>query len=167
MALLCLTATMAFAVLNIPTDSPPPPMKEVWIPGGEFTMGDEESADARPLHTVYVDGFWMDETEVTNEQFAWFIKQTGYADHCRADAAAPRTIPMRRSDRLVAGSGVFNPAQCPPGKGVFGLRQLVGVSRGSKLASSGRTGQRLARPREISRRTYRLGRRTSVCPLGG
>ena len=31
-----------------------------------------------PIHRVYVDGFWMDATEVTNEQFEKFVKATGY-----------------------------------------------------------------------------------------
>src|SRR5579863_4838677 len=56
-------------------------MRMVWIPGGEFSMGafdpDREAdagladptADAQPVHRVYVDGFWMDSTEVTNEAF--------------------------------------------------------------------------------------------------
>ena len=34
--------------------------------------------DTRPIHRVYVDAFWMDATEVTNEQFARFAKATGY-----------------------------------------------------------------------------------------
>jgi formylglycine-generating enzyme required for sulfatase activity len=34
--------------------------------------------DAAHVHKVYVDGFWMDRTEVTNEQFARFVKATGY-----------------------------------------------------------------------------------------
>src|SRR5437016_4452096 len=65
------------------------PSGMVWIPGGEFTMGSEDPRscpcggpdampDARPLHQVYVDGFWMDATEVTNEQFEEFAKATGY-----------------------------------------------------------------------------------------
>ena len=53
----------------------------VWIPGGKFTMG-SESADARPVegpeHEVTIDGFWMDETEVTNAQFREFVDATGY-----------------------------------------------------------------------------------------
>ena len=53
-------------------------MKEVCDSGGEFTMGDEAFADAKPLHKVSVEGFWMDETEVTNEQFAEFVRQTDY-----------------------------------------------------------------------------------------
>src|SRR3954469_22361965 len=45
----------------------------VWIPAGEFTMGtDDPSAYApeHPAHRVRVSGFWMDETDVTNAQFA-------------------------------------------------------------------------------------------------
>src|SRR6476619_682090 len=61
----------------------------VWIPGGEFSMGGvnpvgmkdgghEQMNDARPVHRVYVDGFYMDATEVTNAEFAKFVKATGY-----------------------------------------------------------------------------------------
>jgi formylglycine-generating enzyme required for sulfatase activity len=50
----------------------------VWVPGGTFWMGDEKFPDAQPVHKVYVDGFWMDRTEVTNAQFARFGKATGY-----------------------------------------------------------------------------------------
>ncbi|MBI2806935.1 MAG: formylglycine-generating enzyme family protein [Planctomycetes bacterium] len=52
----------------------------VWVPGGEFYMGfdHEEFLDANEIHLVYVDGFWMDRHEVTNEQFAKFIAATGY-----------------------------------------------------------------------------------------
>src|ERR1043166_7499186 len=52
------------------------PQGMVWIPGGEFSMGSGDAAelcgtnepvlDAQPVHRVYVDGFWMDATEVTN-----------------------------------------------------------------------------------------------------
>jgi sulfatase modifying factor 1 len=61
------------------------PAGMVWIPGGEFYMGteavdykNEPFTDAQPVHRVYVDGFWMDQTEVTNAQFAAFVKATGY-----------------------------------------------------------------------------------------
>ncbi|MBM4068481.1 MAG: formylglycine-generating enzyme family protein [Planctomycetes bacterium] len=50
----------------------------VWVPGGTFWMGSDEFGDARPVHKAYVDGFWMDRTEVTNAQFARFIEATGY-----------------------------------------------------------------------------------------
>src|SRR5215212_9667537 len=71
--------------------SPPAPAPEgmAWIPGGEFSMGANDppdmdevgmkaTADARPIHRVYVDGFYMERTDVTNAQFAAFVKATGY-----------------------------------------------------------------------------------------
>ena len=38
----------------------------------------ERMEDARPVHRVRVNGFYMDTTEVTNEQFAAFVRATGY-----------------------------------------------------------------------------------------
>jgi formylglycine-generating enzyme required for sulfatase activity len=59
----------------------------VWIPGGEFSMGAQDppdmnevgmqaARDSRPIHRVYVDAFWMDKTDVTNEEFARFVQAT-------------------------------------------------------------------------------------------
>src|ERR1700758_3203367 len=64
---------------NPPPQEPPDGM--IWIPGGEFSMGAQDppdmnpvgmnaTEDSRPVHRVYVDGFWMDQTDVTNKQFA-------------------------------------------------------------------------------------------------
>ena len=40
------------------------------IPAGSFTMGSVHGDDdAKPTHKVFVDSFWMDRTEVTQEQF--------------------------------------------------------------------------------------------------
>jgi len=46
----------------------------VWIPAGEYKMGaspgDASAAyDEHPAHSVQVDGFWIDRTEVTNDQY--------------------------------------------------------------------------------------------------
>ena len=58
------------------------------LPGGTFTMGRDGTFDTPfgpksfpeegPAHQVTVKEFWIDETEVTNEQFAAFIKATNY-----------------------------------------------------------------------------------------
>jgi sulfatase modifying factor 1 len=101
----------------------PPPEGMVWIPGGEFSMGATEqpgmhdvgmqaTMDSRPIHRVYVDGFWMDATEVTNEQFAAFVAAT---NHVTVAERAPRAedFPGAPAENLVAGSVVFAPPSHP------------------------------------------------------
>ncbi len=86
---------------NAATESnklPPPIVDEpkatpagmVWVPGGRFVMGtndlpgpndpnpDRIKPDEYPAHIVEVDGFWMDETPVTNRQFREFVEMTGH-----------------------------------------------------------------------------------------
>ncbi len=42
----------------------------VYVPAGEFIMGsDEGDSDEQPVHTVYLDAFWIDKYEVTNSQY--------------------------------------------------------------------------------------------------
>jgi len=92
----------------------------VWVPGGEFSMGADgvvqgtamcsppTVADTQPIHRVAVDGFWMDETEVTNAQFEEFVKATGY--RTVAEIAPTREqFPTAPPENLVAGSVVFAP----------------------------------------------------------
>ena len=57
-----------------------PPPGFVRVPGGEFEMGDhhdlggrEHPSDEVPIHTVLVDSFHMQTTEVTNEQYCAFL----------------------------------------------------------------------------------------------
>ncbi|MFT6370359.1 MAG: sulfatase modifying factor 1 [Maribacter sp.] len=55
----------------------------VWVPGGTFLQGavaqDKMAMDhEKPAIRVTVDGFFIDITEVTNAQFAKFVKETGY-----------------------------------------------------------------------------------------
>jgi formylglycine-generating enzyme required for sulfatase activity len=90
-----------------------------WIPGGEFSMGcadprfcvdggHEPMNDARPIHRVYVDPFWIDKTDVTNEQFAAFVKATGYVTIAEQKPKA-EDFPGAPPENLVAGSTVFTP----------------------------------------------------------
>ena len=44
----------------------------VLIPAGEFQMGSNEDEDA-PVHTVYLDAFYIDTYEVTNAQYKEFV----------------------------------------------------------------------------------------------
>jgi formylglycine-generating enzyme required for sulfatase activity len=61
-----------------PPPSPPAPSERVYIPAGEFIMGsDEGRSNEQPAHTVYLDAFYIDKTEVTNAQFAQFLNEQG------------------------------------------------------------------------------------------
>jgi formylglycine-generating enzyme len=105
---------------TIPNTTPAPapsPHGMVWIPGGEFSMGainpptaDEvgmqAAADARPIHRVYVDGFLMDQTDVTNEEFARFVEATGYVTIAERTPSV-KEFPGAPPENLYAGGTVF------------------------------------------------------------
>ena len=51
----------------------------VFIPEGEFIMGDEKGAkDEMPQRTVTLDAYWMDRYPVTNAAYQAFVEATGY-----------------------------------------------------------------------------------------
>ncbi|MGA7495372.1 MAG: SUMF1/EgtB/PvdO family nonheme iron enzyme, partial [Isosphaeraceae bacterium] len=99
-----------------PADGPP---GMVWVGGGEFTMGTDSDLgwpDEKPAHRVRVDGFWMDEHEVTNAQFRAFVEATGYVTTAEKAprleevmAQLPPGSPPPPKEDLVPGSLVFTP----------------------------------------------------------
>lgn len=114
-----------------PSGEPPPDM--VWIPGGEFSMGcadprglpyggSDPMLDARPVHRVRVDGFWMDAHEVTNDEFARFVRATGYVTVAERRPRA-EDFPGAPPENLVAGSIVFTPP-----RGDVPLRDSTGTA---------------------------------------
>jgi sulfatase modifying factor 1 len=70
----------------------------VHVPGGTFTMGHDGSFETPygtksfpeegPAHEVTVKDFWIDETEVTNAQFAEFVKATSYVTFAEREVKA-------------------------------------------------------------------------------
>lgn len=95
----------------------PVPEGMAWIAGGEFSMGcndprripfggGDPMADARPIHRVVVDGFWMDVHEVSNARFARFVKATGYVTVAERSPRA-EDFPGAPAENLVPGSIVF------------------------------------------------------------
>ena len=72
------TATPA-ELTATPTEAAPEKVEVpmVAIPAGEFIMGSDRGVE-RPPHTVFVEAFEIDMFEVTNEQFARFVEETGY-----------------------------------------------------------------------------------------
>lgn len=94
-----------------------------FIAGGEFTMGVDAAAealcalpgstvDATPPHRVFVSPFWIDATEVTNEQFAAFVAATGYVTIAEQPPTAAE-FPDAPPELLVAGSTLFTPTRGP------------------------------------------------------
>jgi formylglycine-generating enzyme len=116
-------ATFLATVANHVAAPGPAPPGMAWIPGGEFSMGIEDPRghpeggmqsmdDARPIHRVYVDGFWMDRTDVTNAEFARFVKATGYVTVAERKPRA-EDYPGALPENLVAGAIVFTPPDHP------------------------------------------------------
>ncbi|MFT4850269.1 MAG: sulfatase modifying factor 1 [Sediminicola sp.] len=92
----------------------------VYIPSEEFMMGakDEKWALPRefPEHLVKLDGFYMDEHEVTNKQYEQFVIETGYITVAERDIdwedfkfQVPPGTPKPADSMLKAGSLVFAP----------------------------------------------------------
>ncbi len=106
--------------VQVPTPTGPPgdaPPGMVWIPGGRFMMGSSLPTSGpaeRPVHPVYVHGFFMDVNTVTNAQFAEFVAATKYVTIAeRIPSAeeilkqAPPGTPPPDPKLMVPGSLVF------------------------------------------------------------
>jgi formylglycine-generating enzyme required for sulfatase activity len=64
---------------RIASGGPDPGAPMVFVPAGSFTMGSTTGyPDEQPVHTVYLDAFYIDKYEVTNAQFKQFIDAGGY-----------------------------------------------------------------------------------------
>lgn len=94
-----------------------------FIAAGEFMMGagdNEGRPDEYPRHRVKLDGFWIDEQEVTNAAFAQFVNATGYVtvaerkpDWEELKKQLPPGTPKPADDVLVPASLVFTPPAQP------------------------------------------------------
>lgn len=85
----------------------------VYIPAGKFWMGSVDGqTDEKPPHEVELDGFWMDKTEVTNEEFEKFVRATGYITMAERKPKS-EDFPGVPPEALVPGSIIFTP---PPGE---------------------------------------------------
>ena len=63
-------------------------MTLVYVPEGEFSMGSPEGVGEyaeQPQHQVYLDAYWIDQTEVTSAMFSTFVNETGYKTDAEKD----------------------------------------------------------------------------------
>src|ERR1700724_3333167 len=85
----------------------------LYVSGGTFRMGsDKHYPEEAPVHSVAVDGFWMDRTPVTNRQFREFIEATGYVTSAEI-APDPKDYPGALPHMLQPASLVFSPPDRP------------------------------------------------------
>lgn len=99
------------------------PTGMVQVPGGVLDMGgDNAQADPNeyPKHKVSIDPFYMDETEVTNDQFALFVKETNYKtiaertlDWDEMKQQLPPNTPRPHDSIMAPGALVFVPTDEP------------------------------------------------------
>src|SRR5262249_20414595 len=88
------------------------------IPAGDFLMGAADAEeDERPVHRVYVSEFFIGRFPVTNDEYARFVRATGYPP------PAIRGLPLIASGerdstfREMAAPYVWDGALPPPGRG--------------------------------------------------
>ena len=92
----------------------------VWVEGKSYTKGAKQNDDyammrEKPSHEVYIDGFYIDVTEVTNDQFQKFVNETGYLtiaereiDWDEMKKSLPAGTPKPHDSILQPGSLIFN-----------------------------------------------------------
>lgn len=96
------------------------PKNMVWVPGSTFTQGAKANdrlalAHEKPAHSVAVDGFFIDITEVTNANFEKFVAETHYVTTAERPIVweefkktLPPGTPKPADSLLQPGSLVFN-----------------------------------------------------------
>lgn len=91
----------------------------VWVPGGRFTPGDEVYPEERPAGEVRVQGFWMARTEVTNDEFAAFVRATGHVTVAERAVDPAQQPPGMPAELMKPGAVVFRiPDRVEPGADV-------------------------------------------------
>ena len=92
----------------------------VWVEGKSYTKGAKPNDDyammrEKPSHEVYIDGFYIDITEVTNNQFQKFVNETGYLTIAEREINwdemkknLPAGTPKPHDSILQPGSLIFN-----------------------------------------------------------
>ncbi len=115
-ALLSLALLGALAACGQTTDTPlaeakapecpaMPAQAYAWIPGATFAIGaDAQLPEEGPARDVTVAGFWIATHEVTNAEYAEFVRATGYRTLAEQK---PPELPGAPPEMLIPGSAVF------------------------------------------------------------
>lgn len=113
LAAVLLGLTLALCVQAEPEIQVETPEGMVLIPGGTFKRGEDRSLggtarypEEQPVHEVTVSSFFIDETEVTNAQFAKFVEETGYQTQAER-GLTKEDFPNAPAEQLKAGALIF------------------------------------------------------------
>jgi len=71
--------------------SPKDGMTLLYVPAGEFTMGSDVNSDERPIHKITLDAYWIDQTEVTNAQYAKCVADNGACEEPTVKISSTRS----------------------------------------------------------------------------
>jgi len=136
--------TFLLLIQAIPVHAEPEPSDShegmVRIPGGVFSMGgdpglmnggSQSHGTSYPIHEVKVDAFWMDASEVTNQEFAAFVEATGYVTF--AERPLPKAI-VAELERQAAATIQYLQAQAKQASGAE--REAIVASIQHVLAAS-------------------------------
>lgn len=86
----------------------------VKVPGGNYSIGSNDSyPEERPVHEVALKPFWIDATEVTNQQFAEFVQATNYQTLAERQPTKDQ-YPDADPNLLKPGSAIFQPSNKSP-----------------------------------------------------
>ena len=102
------TAMIKAASQNVSANNSASTAGMILIKDGSFEMGSNDFPDSKPIHKVTVNSFYMDAHEVTNAEFAAFVKATGYKTVAEQQLN-PKDYPGVPASALVPGSAVFSP----------------------------------------------------------
>ena len=92
----------------------------IWVESKSYTKGAKNQDGyammrEKPSHDVYIDGFFIDATEVTNNQFQKFVNETGYItiaerkiEWNEIKKSLPAGTPKPHDSLLQPGSFIFN-----------------------------------------------------------
>lgn len=136
----------------------------VYVPEGEFEMGSEDGMrHESPVHRVFLDAFWIDQTEVTNEMFSIFVDGTGY-ETLAEDLGWSKLFKGDRKYIRVTGADLAHPQG--PDSNIQGLEDhpVVHVSWDDASAYCEWAGRRL--PTEAEREKAARGTDGAAYPWG-
>lgn len=74
--------------------------KLIWVKAGRTTIGNLAQEDAQPLFQAKIDGFWIQQKEVSNAEFKQFVEQTGYTTLAERNNGSYVFNPLHQKDSL-------------------------------------------------------------------